>query len=203
MGRRGAGPSAGVPPAPPSRGRPAEALSLLQQPRPRPPPPPPGGDLGAAAPGPPLTQVATPQPGRVLQPQGPFPHVPQQVWAGATPRHGSTGPGWEGSPPSGGGEGRDTRSAPEPRRHHPRAGPGGRAGAAAQTAAAAAPWAPKPGRARAGARLILCPDRPEHPENSDSPLPRPLRQEEAGAEAAATPPSRRSRRSRDRALLAR
>lgn len=92
-----------------------------------PPPPPLGGDLSASAPGPPLTQVAAPQPGRVLQPEGPFPHVPQQVWAAATSRHGSAGPGEERRPPRGGGErGEGTRGlTPEPHQHHPRAGPRG------------------------------------------------------------------------------
>lgn len=68
----------------------------------------------ASAPRPPLTQVAAPQPGRVLQPEGPFPHVPQQVWAGATPRHGSAA-GWEGSPPRGEGPGEGTCDQPPSR----------------------------------------------------------------------------------------
>lgn len=58
---------------------------------------------------------------------------------------------------------------------------------------AAAPSPPKPGRTGARARLILSSDYPEHPETSNSPLPRPLQreaEEEAEAEAAATPPPR-------------
>jgi hypothetical protein len=93
-----------------------------------PPPPPLGGDISASAPGPPLTQVAAPQPGRVFQPQGPFPHVPQQVRAGATPRHGSARAGMEAETTAGGkkeGEG-TRRSTPELHRHHPRAESHGR-----------------------------------------------------------------------------
>lgn len=122
---RARGPSAEGHPAPQSlRDAPAQQLSRLQQTATRPPPPPRGGDLRAPAPGPLLTEVAAPQPGRVLQPEGPFPHVPQQVWAGATPRHGSARLGEEGRPPRGGGEeGEETRgSTPEPHRDHPRAG---------------------------------------------------------------------------------
>lgn len=123
------------------------------------PPPPPGGDLGASARAP-LTQVAVPQPGRVLQPEGPFPHVPQQVWAGATPRHGSAGPGWEGSPPRGGGEeGEGTRgSTPESHRHHPCASPRGRGDLNSGGSGAFAPEArPHPGRSSPHTLLLRLP----------------------------------------------
>lgn len=108
-------------------GRPGRGTVLQPTAPAAPPPPPLGGDLSATAPGPPLTQVAAPQPGRVFQPKGPFPHVPQQVRAGATPRHGSAGAGVERGDHRGG-WGREKRegtgrSTPKRHRHHARAGP--------------------------------------------------------------------------------
>lgn len=143
------------------------------------------------------SQVAAPQPGGVLQPERPFPHVPQQVWAGTTPRHGSAGPGEEGRPPRGGGEeGEGTRgSTPQPHRHHPRAEPRGRSeldggGRIDPRAFAPEAW-PHPGQSSPHTLPLRLPRTSR--DQQQSPPSAPLQQEETEeAEAASTPPSPRS-----------
>lgn len=111
---------------PPSlRGAPVEAPSRRQQPRPRPPPPPLGGTQrlrpaapahpgsgSAAGPGPPARGTFSSRPTTGVGRSHPETWLRRRVG---------------GEPTARGGAGRgDVRSAPEPHRHHPRAGPRGR-----------------------------------------------------------------------------